>query len=99
MRIRTDDLYIHNVASGGAPYILCGYIQLRTLVNSIITIPRTYTDGSFDRVTLTEGYPLRFLRHGIYNTCVYIEHLGQYIPQCSKIRSFMAIPANHIYEL
>ena len=33
IRIRTDDSYIRNVASGGAPYILCGYMQLRTLVN------------------------------------------------------------------
>ena len=33
IRIRTDDPYIRNVASGGAPYILCGYMQLRTLVN------------------------------------------------------------------
>ena len=28
IRIRTDDPYIRNVASGGAPYILCGYMQL-----------------------------------------------------------------------
>ena len=33
IRIQMDDSYIRNVASGGAPYILYGYMQLRTLIN------------------------------------------------------------------
>ena len=33
IQIQMDDSYIRNVASGGAPYILYGYMQLRTLIN------------------------------------------------------------------
>ena len=42
IRIQTDDSYIRNVASGGAPYIFCGYMQLRTLDNSTTRFHTTY---------------------------------------------------------
>ena len=48
--IRSDDPYIRNVASGGAPYILCGYMQSLELKSTQYN-DSTHTDESNDPVT------------------------------------------------